>query len=218
MINYILADNQELTRASLEHLLKRINSAEIPGIVRADNKEQLLAALQAHSQSVIVLDYTLFDFNDVEDLLIVNSRFPNSSWVIISDDLTDQFSRRVVYSASNISIVFKDASLMEIKDTIIYASRGERYICQRVTESLLLQQKRDESAQQSTLTPTEVEIICAIAQGKTTKEIAAERSSSIHTINTHRKNIFRKFGVNTAHEAVRYAVRAGLVNIAEYYI
>ena len=68
------------------------------------------------------------------------------------------------------------------------------------------------------LTATETEIVTAIAQGKTTKEIAQERFSSIHTITTHRKNIFRKLGVNTAHEVVKYALRAGLVDSSEFYI
>ena len=54
--------------------------------------------------------------------------------------------------------------------------------------------------------------------GKTTKEIAAERFSSIHTVTTHRKNIFRKLGINTAHEAVKYALRAGLIDPSEFYI
>jgi DNA-binding NarL/FixJ family response regulator len=68
------------------------------------------------------------------------------------------------------------------------------------------------------LTATESEIVKAIAQGKTTKEIAEERFSSVHTITTHRKNIFRKLGVNTAHEVVKYAIRAGLVDPSEFYI
>ncbi|GAE15051.1 anthranilate synthase [Bacteroides pyogenes JCM 10003] len=54
--------------------------------------------------------------------------------------------------------------------------------------------------------------------GKTTKEIAAEKNLSFHTINSHRKNIFRKLGVNNAHEATKYAMRAGIVDLAEYYI
>jgi DNA-binding CsgD family transcriptional regulator len=54
--------------------------------------------------------------------------------------------------------------------------------------------------------------------GKSTKEIASERFSSIHTITTHRKNIFRKIGVNSVHEATRYALRAGLIDQADYYI
>ena len=41
---------------------------------------------------------------------------------------------------------------------------------------------------------------------------------SFHTINSHRKNIFRKLGVNNVHEATKYAMRAGIVDLAEYYI
>ena len=68
------------------------------------------------------------------------------------------------------------------------------------------------------LTATETDILREIARGKTTKEIAIERCSSFHTVNTHRKNIFRKLDVNTAYEATRYALRAGLIDAADYYI
>ncbi|MBF1081746.1 MAG: response regulator transcription factor, partial [Prevotellaceae bacterium] len=57
-----------------------------------------------------------------------------------------------------------------------------------------------------------------IAQGMTSREIAEKRFLSFHTVNTHRKNIFRKLGVNNVHEATRYALRAGLIDAAEYYI
>jgi len=63
-----------------------------------------------------------------------------------------------------------------------------------------------------------MEIVKAIALGKTTKEIAEERISSIHTVNTHCKNIFRKLGINTAHEAVKFALREGLIDTCEFYI
>ena len=57
-----------------------------------------------------------------------------------------------------------------------------------------------------------------IAMGFTTREIAEKRFSSFHTVNTHRKNIFRKLGVNTIHEATKYALRAGLIDASDYYI
>ena len=68
------------------------------------------------------------------------------------------------------------------------------------------------------LTKTETEILKDIALGMTTKEIAEKRFSSFHTVNTHRKNIFRKLNVNNVHEATKYALRAGLVDTGEYYI
>ncbi len=58
-----------------------------------------------------------------------------------------------------------------------------------------------------------------INQGKLSdKDMAKYAFSSFHTVNTHRKNIFRKLGVNNVHEATKYALRAGLVDSAEYYI
>jgi DNA-binding NarL/FixJ family response regulator len=65
---------------------------------------------------------------------------------------------------------------------------------------------------------TEREVLRLIALGKSVKEVAAERNSSIHTITTHKKNIFRKINVNTIYEATKYALRAGLVEMVEYYI
>jgi DNA-binding NarL/FixJ family response regulator len=214
MAIFIIADNQELTSFGLEHL---VDTSDEGVIYHAPDKTELVELLKAHEESVVIVDYTLYDFTDIENMLVINQRFSKASWILISEDLTEQFLKKVIYLSHNISIVFKDSPLKEINDAISYAIKGDRYICQRVTE-ILLTQKQKENETLSTLTPTETEILRSIAQGKTTKDIAAERFSSIHTINTHRKNIFRKLGVNTAHEAIKTAVRAGLIDTAEYYI
>lgn len=96
--------------------------------------------------------------------------------------------------------------------------RNHRYICQRMTEMLLVSREVTPEKEQINLTKTEIEILKDIALGMTTKEIAEKRFSSFHTVNTHRKNIFRKLNVNNVHEATKYALRAGLVDSAEYYI
>ena len=62
------------------------------------------------------------------------------------------------------------------------------------------------------------ELLEALNMLEKEKEIAADKNLSFHTINSHRKNIFRKLGVNNVHEATKYAMRAGIVDLAEYYI
>jgi DNA-binding NarL/FixJ family response regulator len=114
-------------------------------------------------------------------------------------------------------VVFKDGHLSELREALNAVSHHTRYLSQRALETVITQQQEEDKAD-SILTQTETEIVKAIAQGKTTKEIAAERFSSVHTITTHRKNIFRKLGINTAHEAVKYALRAGLIDPSEFYI
>ena len=214
MENYILADNQELTRFALESLIRQEDGNEI---FRASDKAGLVQLLKEHENAVVLLDYTLFDFADEDQLLIVAERFPLSQWILISDELTPQFLRRVVYASHQFSIVFKDGLLKDILDALDAVSRHNRHISQHAMEVILNQRQENEN-QPSILTETETEIVRAIAQGKTTKEIANERFSSVHTITTHRKNIFRKLGVNTAHEVIRYALRAGLVDSSEFYI
>ena len=213
MKNYIIADNQELTRFALENLLKR---DEENVVYRTFDRAGLMELLKAHESAVVLLDYTLFDFADEDQLLIIAERFSLSQWILISDELTPQFIRRVVYSSHQFSVVYKDCPLSEIREALSSVGRHTRYLSQRALESIITQQQEDEVP--SVLTTTEMEIVKAIALGKTTKEIAAERFSSIHTINTHRKNIFRKLGINTAHEAVKYALRAGLIDPSEFYI
>ena len=213
MRNYILADNQELTRFALESIIRQYETATV---YRATDKAGLVALLKEHESAVVLLDYTLFDFADEDQLLIVAERFLLSQWILISDELTPQFIRRVVYSSHQFSVVFKDGPMSEIREALQAVGHHTRYLSQRALEAIITQQQEEEKP--DLLTQTETEIVKAIAQGKTTKEIAAERFSSVHTVTTHRKNIFRKLGINTAHEVVKYALRAGLIDPSEFYI
>jgi len=213
MTHYIIADNQELTRAGIQAIIQ----AKAPGEMSlADDKTELILQLKANPTSIILLDYTLFDFTDTDNLIIVADRYPKSQWILISEDLTTDFIAQIYYASRNMSILFKDTTSHDIVNALRSAQAGNRYISQRATELLLSQRQKEDH--ESNLTQTEIEILRAISQGKTTKEIANERISSIHTINTHRKNIFRKIGVNSAHEAIKYAFRSGLVDTSEFYI
>jgi len=115
--------------------------------------------------------------------------------------------------------LMKDSTKEEIGTAIKEAYRGFRYICSHVSNLLLDNNKNVQSINaRQVLTITEQEILKEMALGKTTKEIASHRNVSAHTIMTHRKNIFRKIEVNNVHEATKYAMRAGIVDLAEYYI
>ena len=213
MAKYILADNQELTRFALESLIRQETEQTI---YKTSDKAGLVELLKKHENAIVLLDYTLFDFADAEQLLILGERFTLSHWILISDDLTPAFLRRIVYSSHQYSIVFKDGPLGEVREALQVVNQHQRFISQRALEVIINQQQEEEHP--NILTETETEIVRAIAQGKSTKEIAAERFSSVHTVTTHRKNIFRKLGVNTAHEVIKYALRAGLVDSSEFYI
>ncbi len=210
----VLADNQEITRAGIQYVCSRSGDW---ATVQAEDKGRLIELLREHASAVVVMDYTLFDLNDFEELDILHLRFPEVQWVMFSTDLSTDFVRQLLATSPRFSILLKESPLQEVYDCLAAAGRRQRYICQRMAE-LLLTAPTDKQKEDVRLTPTETEILKDIALGLTTREIAERRFSSFHTVNTHRKNIFRKLGVNNAHEATKYALRAGLVDAAEYYI
>ncbi len=213
-----IADNQEITRAGLLYIVSQRPDCESK---LTSDKTSLIEALKDDSHAVIILDYTLFDINDAAELSIISQRFPKAQWILFCDDLSHDFLREIVLVCPKCGIVLKDCSLAEIREALDFASKGKRYICQQITELLLATPSKDEAQPSETLpnlTKTELEILRDITLGMTTKEIAQKRFSSFHTVNTHRKNIFRKLGVNNVHEAIKFALRAGLVDAAEYYI
>ena len=213
-MDIFLADRQDITRAGLMYVIGQMGGCDSRCV---EDKKDLLQVLSRDVSSVVVLDYTLFDFNDMDELLIVSQRFPLVHWVLFSEDLSTEFAHHMVVASNLFSIVMKESPLSEIREALLYATEGRRFICQRMAEMLLAPQNApaDDTVK---LTKTETEILKCIALGMTTKEIAERRFSSFHTINTHRKNIFRKLGVNNVHEATKYALRAGLIDSAEYYI
>ena len=212
-MNILLADNQGITRAGLMYILDSIQGVEYRQVT---DKAGLLESLKEYTTCAVIMDYTLFDINDAAELLILNQRFPQVQWLLFSEDLSTDFVRMLIASSSAFSILLKESPLPEIRESIQFVIRGQRYICQRMTELLLAPSHVTE--EKVNLTKTETEILKDIALGMTTKEIAEKRFSSFHTVHTHRKNIFRKLGVNNVHEATKYALRAGLVDSAEYYI
>ncbi len=219
MREFIIADNQDISKAGMMFLLSK--QKEVSLLLEADNKAELIQQLRLHPQAVIVLDYTLFDFTGADELSILQERFKEADWILFSDELSLHFLRQVLFSSMAFGVVMKDNSKEEIMTAIQCAIRKQRYICNHVSHLLLSGTSSPPAASSMDdylLTQTEKSILKEIALGKTTKEIAAEKKLSFHTINSHRKNIFRKLGVNNMYEATKYAMRAGIVDLAEYHI
>ncbi|MFR9165800.1 MAG: LuxR C-terminal-related transcriptional regulator [Dysgonomonas sp.] len=217
MRNLIIADKQDITSAGIKFIVENLH-LDFSKISEANSKIGLIESLKLNSESVVILDYSLFDFSSPEEVVITKSRFKDSFWIIFSEELSDPLLKRFIYNEKDFSIILKSSSLEEIVTALSFAEKGKRFICEEITNHLLNTKLQQSKNEEKRLTSTEKEILKSIAEGKTTKEIAFERSVSIHTIISHRKNLFRKLEVNNVHEATKYAIRAGIIDIADYYI
>jgi len=212
----ILADKLTISHAGWLYFLQTCSN--ISNILDATGKSDLAALMPSHPSCTVIVDYANFDFTGVEDLINMVYRYPSSHWIIFSEDLSADFVKQMCHQTINTSILFRDASKNDILSALSKAFNNERYLSPSAGILLTENHATHAGSIEHVLTPSEREILRSIALGKSTKEIAMERFSSIHTITTHRKNIFRKLEVNSVYEATRYALRAGIIDAAEYYI
>lgn len=209
---FILADKQDITRAGMHVFIT--SAAEWPQIVEVGCRQDLANELERCEESVVIIDYTLLDLRSVDEFRILMSRFTRTRWLIFSAELSENFLRQIM-SESGVSIVMKENSAEEIRSALRCVMHGESYICPQISEMLATVSENREKVE---LTPAEIEILKLVASGLSVKEIANKRFSSVHTVITHKKNIFRKLSINNVYEATRYALRAGYIELAEYYI
>lgn len=211
---FIIADNQDITRRGLHGYITDL--FETAQIIDVNSRQELVRTLAEHdTKAIVILDYTLFDLNGTDELLVIGKRFPETRWLLFSNELSEDFIRKLSIE-ENISMVLKENSGEEIHAALHCLSRGDRFFCHQIANLLINHGTKTET--ESVLTSTETEVLKLIAHGKSVKEIANERNSSIHTIISHKKNIFRKLGVNSVYEATKYALRAGLIEMMEFYI
>lgn len=213
-MNIILADNQELTALGLMNLLKDNDSEDV---VCVKNQKQLIHTIVTKGCNIVVMDYSLFDFRSEAEFLLSAEFYKKTQWVLISDKLPVTFIQKIIDQTQNVSILFKDSPISEFKSAIEAVTKGQRFIGQHVTNLVLQDLQRTNKSFELSLTPTEREILEEMSLGLTTKQIASNRSLSAHTVSSHRKNIFRKFEVNTAHDAIKFAVQAGIIDAKKIY-
>lgn len=216
MTPILLADNQYLTKAGWLHHLEALKTAG--PFKEAANKAELGVLLHQFPDSLVILDYTLFDFLGAEDLVNVMLRHRSSFWILASEELSTPFLKHLYYQTERCSLLYKDSSPEELQTCLSLAFKRNRYLCARAVQQLMGKPGTSADQPDKVLTQTERDILRLVAMGKSTKEIAQERFSSVHTIMTHRKNIFRKLEINSVYEATRYALRAGIIDAADYYI
>lgn len=212
--NYILADNQDITS---EGLLSYLHTTDGDAtITKASNYRVLLEKLRDNPRSVVIVDYALFDFSSVNHLLNIKSGAKKSSWLLLSDEPGEIFLRQLLMADPTFSVALKNNSKDQLLDALMCVAVGEIYWCE-YAESIMRSDVPTAKLDVS-LTSTEKKILHEIALGKTTKEIAIEKNLSFHTVNAHRRNIYRKLEVNSVNEVTRYALQAGLIDLMEYYI
>jgi DNA-binding NarL/FixJ family response regulator len=218
-IKVIVADSNRLIRVGLDAVLSV--EKEIQLIGEANNNKELREMVKSFLPDVVMIDYTsnFFSIDVVPECIAI---YPKIRFVAITPDQSGLIIQKAIKAGIN-SYIKKDCDFNEIVDSVVETGRGGRFFCGQVLdimrkEDIDLKDLEAEplSCEPIVVSEREQEIIILIAEGYTNSQIANKLFLSGHTINTHRKNIMQKLGINNTAALVMYAVKTNLVSANKF--
>ena len=210
-----IADSSPVFRYGLRTVLELKNGYEILG--EAESSDLLLEQLKTKSPDVLIMDYLASGFS-VDTVLQCARLRPKMRMVAIT---VSQSGHTIVNAlrAGIKSYIKKDCSMQEVLEAIDVTSGGDTFFCGQILDAIRREsidvrdlELADLTCDPVVLTEREIEVLTYISEGMTNVQIAEHLFLSSHTVNTHRKNIMQKLGVNNTASMVMYAVKSGFVS------
>ena len=210
-IRVLLADDHALVRSGLRMILEKFDGVQIVGET-ADGREALALA-ESLRPDVVLLDISMPDVNGIETAARIRKRVPETRVVILSMHAAEEYVAQALRAGAS-GYLLKDATPTELEFALRAVARGETYLCPRVSGAVVekfLQLADGAAGPLGALTPRQREILRLIAEGRSTKQMAAQLGVSVKTVETHRALLMDRLGIHDVAGLVRLAVRVGIV-------
>ncbi len=209
----LIVDDHQVLREGIRSLLE--NRPDMEVVAEADDGRLAVSLSVELSPDLVLLDISMPGLNGLEATAEITARCANTKVLALS---VHSDRRYVVgmFEAGASGYLVKSCAFEELTRAIEAVCRGQTYLCPEiagvVVDSLVKTRRRDTKTA-SPLTNREQEVLQLVAEGSTTKNIAAELNLSIKTVDGHRSQIMAKLGLTSVAELTKYAVREGLTSL-----
>ncbi len=206
-IKTIIADDHQLFADGLSTILQQLPNLEL--LPSVSNGEQLLKALSQQAVDLVILDLSMPVMNGLEAAERIRHLYAHTKILIVTmNDSSD--SIRELMNLGVHGIVLKNAGKNELLLAVNELCDGETYFSQKITQQLAraLQHQNQDAWQ---LTKREKEVLQLIYEGLTTSAIAEKLFISAYTVETHKKNLFGKSGLNKSALLIKAAQQLGYI-------
>jgi two-component system, NarL family, response regulator NreC len=133
-------------------------------------------------------------------------RIPENLLLVIREAQDVVSIRRSIQSGIR-GLVTIHCSEKEILHAARTVAQGERFFCSKVLDALVDTPENPASL----ISDREKQVLDLIAKGKTTSEIAVNLSISVHTVNSHRKNMLKKLNLKSPVQLVTFAIEQQII-------
>jgi DNA-binding NarL/FixJ family response regulator len=210
-IRVLVADDHELFRAGVRKLLQSFEGMDVVG--EAADGHEAIRLSATHRPDVLLMDIGMPGLNGVEAVVRLTREGPRPRVIILSMHTGEEYVLRAV-RAGAAGYILKDAKPAELETAVRAVARGEIYLSPAISRYVVEDYVRRGAIDRGPLdrlTPRQREVLQLIAEGNTTKAIAAKLGLSAKTVETHRAQLMERLDTHDIAALVRLAIRLGLV-------
>jgi DNA-binding NarL/FixJ family response regulator len=220
VLRILIADDHEVARRGIRSLLESHAGWEV--CAEAKDGRDAVELANRTKPDLILLDIGMPNLNGLEAARQILATNPNIAILILTMHDSDQVIREVLRAGARGFLLKSDAG-RDLVAAVEALQRQRTFFTTRVSQMVLegflnrdgkqsdLEADIDHS--EEILTSREREVIQLLAEGRTSKEVAATLNLSVKTAETHRTNLMRKLGLHSVADLTRYAVRNGIVQV-----
>lgn len=209
-ISIVVADTSLIVRKGIKAILEE--NPQFTYLGAAEDWDELLKLLKTQKPDVLLIDHCCNECFSLEKIKYLTKNYSKLNLLVISQEKS-LVEIRSILSMGIQNYLLKDCTEKEITEAIQACAKGEKYFCPQIIDVLMESEiLTGNTAITYKLTTREIEIIKLLVSGMRTKLIADLLHISPLTLNTHKKNIYKKLGIGHSYELARFALRKGLMS------
>ena len=208
MIKIIVADREPFLLAALELFFK--DKKELNLIGYAENETKLQQELKIKQPDLLLFDPEVLTEKGLPTISKIKIKYPTLKLLVFTIHSELSNIKRLLKSGIH-GCMYKNTSKEEVLKAIETLLEGNNYYDHYISSTTMYNHYEKLDTPVSLLTARETEITRLIASNMSTAEIALKLSISKLTVESHRKNIFTKLGINKVTALVHYAIKEELI-------
>lgn len=208
-IKIAILDDHQIVIDGLKLLLSSHDQFQI--VSESNSGFEMLDMLEVNPVDILLTDVMMPNIDGFEVAMRVKAQFPDIKVVALTMNGEGVLIDKMIEQAEIAGYLLKTIDKKELVNALETIHKGIRYFSDEIMNELELYQKIKKENENIHLTSREIEIIKCIAENLSNKQIADKLFISERTVETHRKNIFRKTDIHTAIGLIEFAKKRMII-------
>jgi len=204
-IKVLVVDDHPMVLEGMRSMLLQIQFVTLCGV--AGNAYEAIESIKQDAPEIVITDINMPEISGIELALKIKNEFPIVKVIAMSTFKERSYIAQMIQNGASGYLV-KSASKEEIEEAILSVHEGKLYMSLDIN---LTSNDRRVLNNIPILSSREKEVLLLIADGMTNPQIASKLFLSLHTVDSHRKNLLTKFAVNNTASLIKLAAKYDMV-------